>query len=337
MHRPFLLFVAALTLAAPAPASAQSTEERDRERERQRIERDRLQRERDIERDRTRAQRDRQRELDRRAGTLDTTVAFDAKGTVSVNCYGGAVIVTGSERNEIRVRARTESGAIRFTSSGGRASLETSTGRGCSDGQFEITVPAGAKVTATTWSGSVSVRGVVGDVEAHAHSGDIMVRDAGDRVEVQSLSGDVVVAGVRGETSINTMSGDVELSGTRGAVQVETVTGDLDLRDVITRQLRVHTTNGDISFAGDILEGGRYAFNTHSGEIDLLVPGETGAELSISTFNGAIESDFPITLKAGDHGIGAAQAKRLNFSVGRGTARITAETFSGDITIRRRR
>jgi DUF4097 and DUF4098 domain-containing protein YvlB len=57
----------------------------------------------------------------------------------------------------------------------------------------------------------------------------------------------------------------------------------------------------------------------------------------VSTFNGGIESDFPITLKAGEHGIGAAQAKRLSFTVGRGTARIVAETFSGDITLKRRR
>jgi len=57
----------------------------------------------------------------------------------------------------------------------------------------------------------------------------------------------------------------------------------------------------------------------------------------VSTFNGGIESDFPITLKAGEHGIGAAQSKRLNFTVGRGTARIIAEgdgvvvLFSGDV------
>ena len=55
-----------------------------------------------------------------------------------------------------------------------------------------------------------------------------------------------------------------------------------------------------------------------------------GAQLSISTFSGAIDSDFPITLRAGEHGIGAAQAKRLNFTLGQGTARIIAETFSGD-------
>mgnify|MGYP001793994723 CR=1 FL=1 len=52
---------------------------------------------------------------------------------------------------------------------------------------------------------------------------------------------------------------------------------------------------------------------------------------------GGTESEFPTPPKAGDNGIGAAQAKRLNFNLGRGTARIVAETFSGDITIPPRR
>ena len=349
MHRFFLLFLTAVALAAPAPGSAQSsTAERDRERERERIEREREQRERDIERGRERAERDRDRaERDRdrareradreRAGSLDTSVVFDGRGSLTVTCPGGAVIVTGTERNEIRVKARTDNGAIRFSSNGTRAVLEPASGRGCSDGRFEVSVPFGTKVAASTWSGSVSVRAVRGDLDVHAQSGDVDVRDAGDRLDIETLSGDVAVSGVRGESTIHTISGDLTLTSALGNVEVETVSGDLDLRDIVAKQVRTHTTSGDLSFTGQILDGGRYEFNTHSGEIDLQLPGDIGAELSISTFSGGIESDFPITLKAGEHGIGAAQAKRLNFTVGHGTARIVAETFSGDITLRRRR
>ena len=256
---------------------------------------------------------------------------------MSVSCPGGAVIVTGADKNEIRVRARTDNGAIRFTSNGSRATLEPASGRGCSDGHFEMTVPVGTKVVATTWSGSVTVRGVHGDVEAHSQSGDVQIRDAGGRLDVESLSGDVVITGVKGETNVNTVSGGVELTGARCDLAIESVSGDIELRDIVAKQIRTHTTSGDVSFAGQILDGGRYEFNTHSGEIVLELPNDIGAELSVSTFSGGIESDFPITLKAGEHGIGSSQAKRLNFTVGRGTARIIAETFSGDITLKRRR
>ena len=325
-----IVLVAAIALAVPAPASAQTSAERAQEA-----------RQRAAERAQERAERDRERAFERqereRAGALDTMVIFDARGTLSVNCAGGTVIVTGAERNEIRVRARTENGAIRFTSTGSRASLEPVSGRGCSDGHFEVTVPVGTRVAATTWSGSVRVKGVHGDIEARSQSGDVQIRDAGDRLDVESLSGDVVITGVKGESTINTVSGSVTLTAARGNINIESVSGDLDARDIVARQIRMHTTSGDVSFAGAILDAGRYEFNAFSGEIVLALPTDTGAELSVSTFSGGIESDFPITLKPGEHGIGAAQAKRLNFTVGRGTARIIAETFSGDITLKRHR
>jgi DUF4097 and DUF4098 domain-containing protein YvlB len=96
----------------------------------------------------------------------------------------------------------------------------------------------------------------------------------------------------------------------------------------VAKQIRVHTTSGDVAFAGAIMPDGRYEYNTHSGEIRLALPGDVGAQLSIGTFNGGIESDFPITLKADSH-----DNKRLSFTLGQGTARIIAETFSGDITL----
>ncbi len=344
MFKPLVLITVVIALAAPAASAQSSSTEATRERARElaeaRAERARAAAEARAERARDRAEHDREIQAERqernRAGVLDTVVTFQARGALMVSCPGGSVIVTGSDRAEIRVRARTENGAIRFTSNGSRATLEPASGRGCSDGHFEVTVPTGTRLSATTWSGSVDVRGVHGDIEARAQSGDVQVRDAGDRLDIESLSGDVSIAGVKGETRVNTISGAIALSAARGDVTAETVSGDVELRDVIAKQVRIHTTSGDVDFSGSMLDGGRYEFNTHSGELVLGLPADIGAELSVSTFSGGIESDFPITLKAGEHGIGASQAKRLNFTLGRGTARIVAETFSGDITLRKR-
>ena len=349
MSRHLVLLLAALALAAPTPGRAQSTAtereqeriERDRERERERREREREQAEERAERAReqaeARAERDREREQERRerelSAALDTTVTFDARGTVNVSCPGGDVVVTGSDRNQIVVKARTERGGIRFVSSGTNATLEPASSRSCSDAHFELSVPNGVRLVANTWSGSLRVRGVHGDIEAHAQSGDIEVRDAGDNLEIETLSGEVTVEGVRGGANIHSLSGDVTLDGARGDVEIETVSGDIDLRDVVSKQIRTHSTSGDLAFGGTIVSAGRYEFTTHSGEIRLALPANVGAQLSLSTFSGEIDSAFPITLTPGAHGIGASQAKKLNFSLGQGSARIMAETFSGDVTI----
>ena len=349
MSRHIVLLLAALALAAPTPGRAQSTDrereqeriERERERERDRRERDREQAEERAERAReqaeARAERDREREEARRerelAGALDTTVTFDARGTVNVSCPGGDVIVTGTARNQIVVKARTERGAIRFASSGGNATLEPAASRGCNDAHFELSVPAGVHLVTNTWSGSLRVTGVKGEIDAHAQSGDVDVRDAGDDVEVETLSGDVTIQGASGAVNVHTVSGDISLTGGRGTVEMETVSGDIDLRDVVSSQVRTNSTSGDLTFAGAIVNAGRYQFETHSGELRLELPANVGAELSLSTFSGEIDSAFPITLTPGAHGIGASQAKKLTFSLGQGSARIIAETFSGDVTL----
>ena len=359
MSRHIVLLAAALALTAPTVARAQSTaaadsaeqarerkqEERDRERERQQELRDRErerqqeQREQERERAQERAEREREKMEERRereretAAALDTTVTFDARGSVNISCPGGDVKVTGTDRNQIVVHARTERGPIRFTSNGSTARIEPASGRGCNDANFEVSVPAGVHLTAGTWSGSLTVRGVHGEIEAHAQSGDVEVYDAGDRLDVETLSGDVTVKGVRGDASLHTLSGDVTLDRAASAVEVETVSGDIELGSMASRQVRTNSTSGDLTFSGTIVDGGRYEFQTHSGQLRLELPANVGAQLSLSTFSGEIDSAFPITLIAGEHGIGAAQAKKMNFSLGKGTARIIAETFSGDVTL----
>jgi DUF4097 and DUF4098 domain-containing protein YvlB len=351
MSRHLVLLLAALALAAPTPGFAQSTTaqreqervEREREQQRDRRERDRERAQERAERLREQAEdrreRDREREEERRerdresAGALDTTVTFDARGTVNVSCPGGDVVVTGTDRNQIVVKARTERGTIRFVSNGTTATLEPAANRGCSDAHFEVSVPTGVRLVAATWSGSLTVRGVHGDVEAHAQSGDVDVSDAGDNLEVETLSGDITIEGVRGAANVHSLSGDVTLTRARGDVEVETVSGEIDLQDVVSKQVRAHSTSGDLEFAGTIVSAGRYEFNTHSGEIRLVLPANVGAQLTLSTFSGEIDSAFPITLNAGPHSIGASQAKKLNFSLGQGSARIIAETFSGDVTL----
>ena len=78
MNRRILPLLAALFVAAPALLPAQTTDaeraERDRDRARAREERDRA-----------RQERDRIRKQFEQPASLDTVVAFDARGTVTVN------------------------------------------------------------------------------------------------------------------------------------------------------------------------------------------------------------------------------------------------------------
>lgn len=275
-----------------------------------------------------------QRERDRGEYTsrIDTTIAFSRNGTVELQAARGEIIISSWSRDQVRVRATSERSALRFDASPSTLSLGLRSGSGRSgDTRFELTVPAGVRIRAHSSSGDIRIAGSKGEVEARTQRGDVVIEDVGP-ADVTAFSGDVSVSGINGELRVNVLSGDVRIRQVTGDVEVKTVSGEIDLRDVRSKYVRVGSTGGDITFDGTIDPAGRYELQTHSGDIELTLPANVGAQLTAGTYSGGIESDFPLTLLPGPHGDG----KRFNFTLGRGGARITTETFSGDINIRSR-
>lgn len=277
------------------------------------------------------AQQSRRDREDEYEGRVDTTVTFDRRGTVALTITSGEIVVSSWDRPQVRVRARSERSAIRLDATAARLSLDIARSRG-GETVFEVTVPAGTQVTARATSGDIRITGTKGIVEAGTQSGDIVVDDAAERVELRSFSGDIVARNLTGNVEANSLSGDIDLSAVRGDVDATGVSSDIELRGITARYVRAKSTSGDITFDGAVDNAGRYELGSHSGSVDLTVPQNTGALLTVSTYNGSIESDFPITLKPGDHGIG--HSRRYTFEIGKGEARISAESFSGDITVR---
>jgi DUF4097 and DUF4098 domain-containing protein YvlB len=264
---------------------------------------------------------------------VDTTFGFDRHGMVSMTLGSGDIVVTAWDRDEIRVHATSESRGIRLDASSSRITLDLAGGYGGGDSRFEVTVPVGVRVVARAQSGDIAVSGTEGEVDARSQSGDVKVEGAGSRLDIGTLSGDIEAHNVNGDVQIKSVSGDIRLDDFRGNFEGESVSGSIELHNAAGRYVRSHTTSGDLTYEGSIDPAGRYEFSAHSGDIRLSIPSEASAQLSVSTWSGALESDFPITLRPGEHGIGSGQAKRLNFDIGAGAARISAETFSGDITI----
>jgi DUF4097 and DUF4098 domain-containing protein YvlB len=220
---------------------------------------------------------------------------------------------------------------VRLDATPTRVSLDISRQRG-GDTRYEVTVPVGARVSARATSGDISITGTKGSVDANTQNGDIMVDDVAERVDLRSMNGDITARTIGGNIEVNTLSGEVMLTDVSGEVDATSVSGDLDLRNVIAKFVRARSTSGDITYDGAVDPAGRYELGSHSGSVYLTIPQNTGALLTVATYSGSIESDFLITLKPGEHGIGAS--KRFTFEIGKGDSRISAESFSGDITIR---
>jgi DUF4097 and DUF4098 domain-containing protein YvlB len=257
-------------------------------------------------------------------------------GTVEVRLRSGEIIVTGAGalragRNEVRVRGTSERGVLRVDASPSHIEIGDRSVRGHGgDTRVEVSVPEGTRLTVSGQSADVSIRGVRGEVDVSTMSGDLVIDDASMRVEFESVSGDVQVSRVQGNLRGEAVSGEVDVTDVSGDVDLETVSGDLTLHNVRSRSVRAETMSGSVEFEGRTETGGRYDFSSHSGDVRLLLPAAVGAMISVETFSGSIDSDFPITLQPGQrHG------KQFEFRVGDGGARIEASSFSGGIYIQR--
>lgn len=270
---------------------------------------------------------------------IDTTFAVDRNAWLDVNVVSGTIIVTGWTRTDARIVARTENGVFEGTFRPDRIDLSVRTDRNSRNrnrsgpSYVEISVPVGTRVMASTISGGVRIRGTNAEVQATAVSGSVEVVDAIDRIVVGTVSGDIRLERVRGRTRINSTSGDLELDSITGELEIRTVSSDMRIDRVVSSEVRIGTTNGDISYGGTIDPKGTYDISTHSGDVQFEVPSTTGATLSLQTFSGDIESSFPMTLQPGD--LRRQRGRRMEFAIGDGGARVSITTFSGDITILR--
>src|SRR5258705_221485 len=175
--------------------------------------------------------------------SIDTTFAFDKRGTVSVSVGSGEIIVRAWNRDQIHVRARSERSVIRMDATPTRVSLDLSRPRG-GDTRFEVTVPVGVRVSARATNGDIAISGTKGGVEAKTQSGDVIVEEVGEMVDLGSLSGDITARGLTGNIDISAVSGDITVSDVKGDIEVTSVSADIDLRNIIARYVRAKTTSG---------------------------------------------------------------------------------------------
>lgn len=264
---------------------------------------------------------------------IDTTIAFGTGGTVSLGIVSGEIIVRTGAANEVRVLATIERGRLEGSFSRSRVSIETrSVGGRMGSARLELTVPSGTRVSASSVSGEIQVTGTGADVSANTVSGDVAVHDAARRLEVNTVSGDITIRRAAGALRLESVSGDVIADEITGDLGFETVSGDVELRRSRLDGIRMSSVNGDLRYDGPFAATGTYRFNSHSGDVEFGLPANVGATLSLETFSGDISSGFPLTLQPGET---RGRGQRMEFTIGRGGTRISAETFSGNITIRR--
>ena len=173
---------------------------------------------------------------------------------------------------------------------------------------YEITLPRGAKIEASTGSG------------------DIETEDVGSALRADSGSGSVRARSVHGPANLQTGSGDIELEeNAQGEVRAQTGSGSIRVREM-NGALRAQTGSGDIEATGKIT--GDSKLETGSGSVRLTIGNGAGYTLDATTGSGSIRTQAPIQMS------GNINSHHVNGTVNGGGPTLRIVTGSGDVEIR---
>jgi DUF4097 and DUF4098 domain-containing protein YvlB len=124
----------------------------------------------------------------------------------------------------------------------------------------------------------------------------------------------------------NTVNGSVTATGLRADAEAATVNGSVEVET--TGEATAQTVNGDVKVEmGRIAGTGGMEFSTVNGGIDVTIPDGVGLDVSASTTNGDISTDFPLTVR------GRFGPRHLTGTIGGGGRSLSLTTVNGSIAL----
>lgn len=265
---------------------------------------------------------------------------------IEVENLFGTIEIVAWDRNEVQVTGHLAAGAegLEFDVDEEDGEIEVSVEapdhwfyESDDDSEYRsdlvVYVPRETSISVETINATVKVDGVSGEIEIDTINGDVTISGDPSIVEVESMTGDIDIRAQAAQLDIEAVSGSVLLFGATGSVEVESVSGEVVVQGSELAEISVETVSGPITLDVSVADQGEIDIETHSGNVELLLPSDIKATFAASTFNGTIDSDVgPKPRKTGRF----EPYTELRFSTGREEFEVQVETFSGNIGIRLR-
>jgi DUF4097 and DUF4098 domain-containing protein YvlB len=208
-------------------------------------------------------------------------------------------------------------------------------------------------------SGDIRIGNISGDVTVTGYDGDAVVVSANkegrdrDKVEIQDRStGDRVDVSVRYPENCNcnvdvtfdvkvprsihfdalrfsSVSGEVSVNGIAGKIRASSVSGRVRVGNV-SGSVNASSVSGAVDVEIDRLDGAEnMKFSSVSGSVNVRVPNNLDADISMSTLSGGLKTDFPIEVKEKRYGPG----RSAHGKVGGGSRTLNISSVSGEVTL----
>ena len=204
---------------------------------------------------------------------------------------------------------------------------------------YTVTAPAGTRLSIDSISGSIKVTDIKGDLNANSISGDVRISGAGRISTAKSISGTIEISETQADGAVagSSVSGDVVFRRvTARRLDGGSVSGNIKVEDVQCERVSAGTTSGGVWFAGTLARNGRYELKSFSGEVRVLLAGNTGFEVDANSFSGDVRTDLTITRRGNTEPDRRGRRTTLSGTYGDGAAVLDLTTFSGSIVISKR-
>ncbi|MBQ4854687.1 DUF4097 family beta strand repeat protein [Rhodanobacter sp. B2A1Ga4] len=263
---------------------------------------------------------------------------------ISIGNVAGTVTVTAWDRNEVQVSGRLGDGAKPLVITGSNGDLAIKVEPQGGSGWFnwggdsrmapttlELRVPKAASLDVDVVSAPLVIDGMEGgSIQVNTVSGKARINARTPSLKVDSVSGGIEQAGHAGQAELQTVSGDILAPALGRSVTLQTISGRIQAHGGPWQKLTLSTVSGDVQLGGALAPAGSIGIDSMSGNVQVQLPANTSASLHASSFSGDLRSDFG-NAKKPEHGPGSS----LDVHLGDGAGKISIETFSGDLRVRK--
>jgi tRNA A-37 threonylcarbamoyl transferase component Bud32 len=235
---------------------------------------------------------------------FNRTLPLSANGRLRLNNVNGRVEIAGWDGSDVLIKAlkhgktqeRVDAVKINVDSSPDEIAIHTEQ-------------PAGEPGFSGIWSWFKNGGGNNNATVDYA----IQVPRHARLANISSVNGRVVIDDVSGDIEASTVNGEMQIHGAAGSLKLSTVNGRLVAELVALGR------------------GQSVALSSVNGHIEATLPADANAEVSASTVNGSMTSEFPALVVQKKFPI----SKKLNGTLGHGGASVKASTVNGGINFRR--
>jgi DUF4097 and DUF4098 domain-containing protein YvlB len=211
--------------------------------------------------------------------------------------HNGAIIVKGWAQNSILVRARVDAWAE--SDAGARA--------------------LASQVIVETTGGRIRATGPIFDPSL-ANANDRRGWSVGFEI-FAPWNTSLKAASRNGGIQVSDMRGSIDVQTNNGAVRLVRVAGDVTVES--------HNGAIQVELEGNTFDGRQMSLSTYNGGVTVSVPAAYSASIETKTSRGALQSDFPVTVR------GRIDEGTTNFTIGAGGPPIKISTNNGGIRLKR--